>query len=231
MNDQYVWVVWSFAFLLPWLIVFFLAPHYRSIMLKASLLTMLFGLTEPLFVPEYWSPPSLFNLALETGFDIESLIFCFGIGGVAAVAYNVITGQQLEAIPLSARLSKRHRHHLLALITPFIAFPILMLLGWNPIYPAIASMVLGGVANSLCRPDLAVKSFWGSLLFLIYYALYVLGLEAIAPGYIERVWNLTALSGLFIIRIPIEELLFAASFGYYWTGIYEHLTWKETHSS
>lgn len=45
-----------------------------------SLATAFFGLTEPLFVPEYWNPPTLFDLAQRTGFDLESLIFCFGIG-------------------------------------------------------------------------------------------------------------------------------------------------------
>jgi hypothetical protein len=29
-------------------------------------------------VPEYWRPPSLFDLALKNGFDIESLLFAFG---------------------------------------------------------------------------------------------------------------------------------------------------------
>lgn len=227
MNDQYIWLFWSLAFLVPWAAVYLVVSTYREVMLKASLLTMLFGLTEPIFVPDYWSPPSLFNLAIETGFDIESLIFCFGIGGIGAVAYNVLTRQRLQPMPLTARLSKRHNHHLLAITTPFIVFPILMLLDWNPIYPAIIAMMAGGVANSLCRSDLALKSFWGSALFLIYYAIFVFGLEVIAPGYIERVWNLDALSGLFIFSIPIEELLFAASFGYYWTGIYEHLTWKQ----
>ncbi|NQY26146.1 MAG: hypothetical protein HRT92_03100 [Piscirickettsiaceae bacterium] len=43
-----------------------------------------FWLTEPLFVPDYWIPPSLFYLAVTTGFNIESLIFCFGIGGVGS---------------------------------------------------------------------------------------------------------------------------------------------------
>ncbi len=226
MNDQYVWLIWSLAFLIPWVAVYWAAPTYRSVMLKASLITMLFGLTEPIFVPEYWSPPSLFNLAIETGFDIESLIFCFGIGGIGAVAYNVVTRQRLQPIPLTARLSQRHNHHLFAITVPFIVFPVLMLFDWNPIYPAIMAMIAGGIANSWCRPDLALKSFWGSVLFLVYYAIFVLGLESIAPGYIERVWNLDALSGLFLIGIPLEELLFAASFGYYWTGIYEHLTWK-----
>jgi hypothetical protein len=40
------------------------------------------GLTEPFFVPEYWTPPSLFNLTEKTGFDIESLIFSFAIDGI-----------------------------------------------------------------------------------------------------------------------------------------------------
>lgn len=50
-------------------------------MLRVSLLTAPFGLTEPLFVPEYWNPPSLFVLEQRTGFDLEIFIFCFGIGG------------------------------------------------------------------------------------------------------------------------------------------------------
>ncbi len=44
-------------------------------MLWANLLTMPFGLTEPIFGPKYWSLPSLFNLARRTGFDQEGLIF------------------------------------------------------------------------------------------------------------------------------------------------------------
>jgi hypothetical protein len=35
--------------------------------LKVSLWTSLLGLTEPIFVPEYWLPPSLFELARRHG--------------------------------------------------------------------------------------------------------------------------------------------------------------------
>ena len=71
-SDQDVWLVWSSAFLLPWLAAFVAFPHYRQPMVWASLCTAPLGLTEPLFVPAYWSPPSLLNLARTTGFDIES---------------------------------------------------------------------------------------------------------------------------------------------------------------
>ncbi|MBI3984343.1 MAG: hypothetical protein HY344_00160 [Candidatus Levybacteria bacterium] len=45
------------------------------------------------------------------------------------------------------------------------------------------------------------------------------------PGYVEAVWNLKAISGILIVGIPIEELLFAASLGAMWSSIYEHFSW------
>ena len=70
---KYVWLIWSSAFMLPWLTLYVLAPGVRRVMLRASVPTAAFGLTQPLFVPAYWNPPSLFDLAQRTGFDIESL--------------------------------------------------------------------------------------------------------------------------------------------------------------
>lgn len=227
MNDQYVWLLWSSAFLLPWGIIFFAFPVYRRNMLWASIFTMPFGLSEPLFVPAYWTPPSLFNLAVNTGFDIESLIFCFGIGGLASVLYNLITRQVPVPVSEQERSLPLHRHHYKALSTPFVVFVLLYFLPWNPIYPAIIAMLAGAIANSLCRPDLTRKTWIGGLLFLGYYIIFLFGLDLTAPGYIERVWNLDALSGINIAFMPIEELLFAITFGMYWAGVYEHFTWRK----
>jgi len=223
--EQYVWFAWSLAFLVPWLFLFCFQPAHRKAMLWASLFTMPFGLTEPLFVPEYWFPPSLFDLALTTGFDIESLIFCFGIGGVAVVLYNVITGARIEPVSEHYRRLPLHRHHRLAIAAPFIAFPILYFLPWNPIYPAFAALIIGATATMLCRPDLKTKTWVGGVLFLGYYWLFVEGIELLSPGYVERVWNLEALSGAMIYNTPLEELVFAFTFGMYWAGVYEHFTW------
>jgi hypothetical protein len=227
-SIQYVWLVWSTAFLIPWIILYAVIPSHRKVMLWISLFTMPFGLTEPLFVPEYWSPPSLFNLALTTGFDIESLIFCFGIGGVGVVLYNVITGARFGPVSESYRRSPLHRHHKLAIATPFIAFPLLYFFPWNPIYPAIAAMVTGTIATVLCRPDLKAKTWVGGVLFLIYYWFFVEGIELLSPGYVEQVWNLDALSGVIILNSPLEELIFAFTFGMYWAGVYEHFTWMKS---
>jgi hypothetical protein len=63
-------------------------------------------------------------------------------------------------------------------------------------------------------------------LFLAYYILFLQGLEVLAPGYIERVWKLDVLLGVQIFGMPVEELLFAMGFGMYWSGVYEHFTWR-----
>lgn len=106
LPDRYVWLVWSSAFLIPWGVLYWRFPEQRRAMWWASLFTAPFGLTEPLFVPEYWDPPT--------------------------------------------------------------------------------------------------------------------------PGYIERVWNFAALTGIRLGPVPVEELLFAFGFGSYWSGVYEHVTWHRT---
>jgi hypothetical protein len=224
--EQYVWLFWSLLFLVPWGILYAVFPAQRRGMLWASLFTAPFALTEPLFVPKYWDPPSLFSLAQTTRFDIESFFFCFGIGGVASVLYNVLTGR--ARIPLAPRPKGMHlaRYHYVSVASPFIAFLLLLWVPWNPIYPCIIAMFVGAIATMLCRPDLARKTWIGGLLFVLYYLVFIIGLHLSQPGYIERVWRLSELSGILVWGLPIEELLFAAGFGLYWSGVYEHLTWR-----
>lgn len=224
-SDTYVWSLWASAFLVPWAMLFVAFPGHRKVMLWSSVFTMPFGLTEPLFVPEYWSPPSLFDLALRTGFDIESLIFCFAIGGVGAVLFNVVSGRRLGAMPEEKRHERRHRFHIWAVAAPFLTFPVIYFLPWNPIYPGIVAMAVGSAATVACRPDLKRAAAAGGGIFVAYYLLFLVGLELTAPGYIERVWNLGALTGWTILGLPIEELLFATAFGMYWATVYEHFTW------
>lgn len=228
MKYHYVWLIWSSAFLLPWIALYWKFPLLRTIMWRASLATAVLGLTEPIFVPEYWNPPSLFELAQRTGFDIESLIFSFAIGGLGAISYNALTRTRPAPVAAGERRDPLHRFHRVALLVPIAAFGPLALVPWNSIYAAVVALALGSGASLICRPRLARKTFIGGALFLGFYAVFMWGLKWFAPGYIEQVWNLPALSGVLIDGIPLEEFLFGASFGLYWSGVYEHSTWTES---
>lgn len=228
-GDKHVWLVWALAFLIPWGLLYAAFPEQRRVMLWSSSLTALFGLTEPIFVPEYWNPPSLFDLAQRTGFDIESLIFCFGLGGVGTVLYNALTRKRLVPMSNHERNSPRHRFHGVALATPFVVFVALYFLPLNPIYPGIAALFAGGLTGVLCRPDLARKTLTGGALFAAFYLFFLVALEIMAPGYIARVWNLPALSDVMVGALPIEEILFGFGIGAYWSGVYEHLAWHRSY--
>jgi hypothetical protein len=86
-------------------------------------------------------------------------------------------------------------------------------------------MLVGGIALALCRPDLVRKMIVGSLLMTGLYFLYFQTLILVYPGYVERVWNIPALTGIWIGSVPLDELLFALSLGALWSGLYEHSRW------
>lgn len=195
-------------------------------MLWTSLLTMPLGFTEPLFVPEYWLPHSVFNLAADTSFDLESFIFSFALGGIAVVLYELIIDVNHKHIPQKQISLRRLLIHRLLLFLPLLVLVgILIFTQMNPIYATIISLALGGVTTPLCRPDLLKKTLLGGVLFLAFYFVFFLLIVNLVPHFVEETWNLAALSGFFILGIPLEELLFAFAVGLMWSAIYEHVRW------
>lgn len=223
---KYAWLIGALIFLFLWCLIFIKNRNYRRNMLILSFLTMSLGLTEPLFVPSYWHPLSLFDLAKRTGFDIESLIFAFAIGGIGSFLYSSIFNIHMEPLPETATSNKRHRWHSLILSSPLIIFIIFALLtSLNHIYCAIIAMATGALGALYCRPDLAVKILIGGLLFLLLYFVFFFTLIAIFPDFVQDTWNMQALSGVLIFKVPLEELLFAFTFGMLWSSLYEHFYW------
>ncbi|MBU2559651.1 hypothetical protein KKA03_02020 [archaeon] len=223
MNE---WLIFSLGLFAIWLIIYLARPKARKEMFWVSLFTMPFGLTEPLFVPEYWSPPSLFNLATRTGFDIESLIFCFAVGGIGSVLYGSAVRAEHVKMSEMEMDHKQHRHHRLALTSPIIVFiPLTILTDLNPIYSASLAMFTGGVAAIRCRPDLKKNIWVGGFMFLLLYFAFFFAFDQVYPGMVQEVWNLEAISGILIFGVPLEELMFAYTFGMMWSSVYEHALW------
>lgn len=232
-EPQFAWLLWSLFLIVIWGIIYALlkSKESRKEMLVVSLWTSLLGITEPFFVPEYWNPPSFFDLAHRTGFDIESFIFSFGIGGIAVAVYERIFRASHEQMESHERHLPIHRYHLLSIIsTPIIFLLLLFTTSLNPIYSSIIAMIVGGIFYLYCRPDLKNKMIVSAFIFLGIYFVYFLVLIVIYPGYVGQVWNLLAISGILIFGIPLEELLFAISFGFLWSSVYEHIKWYKIKS-
>ncbi len=226
--------IWPYAYLmmsttlwLVWLVLYVVRTDLRRNMLGVSLATALLGLTEPLFVPKYWNPFTLFDLARRTGFDVESLIFSFAIGGIVFAVYEVLFRMAPSEGMANERHQARHRHHVLAVTAGPLVFVILAVVtSLNPIYSSAIALVAGFFATLYCRPDLWLKMIVSGGLFFAVYFIVFLVFNLAFPGYVAVVWNLRALSGVRILGVPLEELMFAFTFGLYWSSMYEHLMWR-----
>ncbi len=224
----YAYLILTSGLLVVWLVLFAVRKDLRRSMLYVSLVTALLGLTEPLFVPQYWNPYTLFNLARRTGFDVESPVFCFAVGGIVYAAYDVLFRRELDEAMTRERSSIRHRHHALAIASAFVLFLVLEIATrLNPIYSSVIALTVGFFATLYCRRDLWLKMVASAGLFLFIYFAFFAVFNVAYPGYVQSVWNLKALSGVLVIGVPLEELMYAFTFGLFWASLYEHLTWRK----
>jgi hypothetical protein len=218
-SYHYSYFVGALLFLAAWLACFVFGRKYRHEIVWGSVVSAPFALTSLLFIPQYWFPPSLFNLDTRFHVGIEDFLWAFAVGGIASAI-----GELLLKEKLAARRRQRHKRHYL----PFAAMVLLFvaLQHWRPnktIYNAIVAMAVGAIIVVILRADLILTMGVGSLNFtLIYFALFLCFL-ALFPKFIELYYNIPNLSGIYVLKkVPIEELLFAASGGAVWSIAYEY---------
>lgn len=215
--------MFSLVFLAVWLVIFAARQPLRRKMLLVSVVTSFMAFLEPVFIPAYWTPPSLFDLASKTLLDIESFIFLFAVGGIASVLYEAILDGELQKVSTNKVHGRRRSLHLASLLSMPILFSLLLgLTGLNPIYSISLALFVGSIAATLCRPDLTKNTWVGGLLFAGLYFVFFLLITLVFPGFVNS-WNLSALSGILIFNVPLEEITFAFTFGMLWSGGYEHI--------
>ena len=207
----------------------------------------LLGFTEPLFVPEYWDPPSVLAFGR---WDLESFFFCFFVGGIAGVApewrplrsalmaldyqlwgmargvlewFTRLTG----AVPAAAMSELvlnpsdvRRDNALLGAI--FLGgFGFTAHLGLNVIYDAALACTLVGAFIAWYRPRLRWQVWAGGLTFTAVYTIVLLLTGLRYPTFYTQHWNLPALSGVWVLGAPLEEYLFACTMGIFWAPLFE----------
>lgn len=168
--------------------------------------------------PGYWAPPTLFDLGRKTsGYAVEDLLFIFFNGGIAAALYEII---------FSIKVSKRRDNKLrksyaiwFVLLAGLLVFKFTSL---NAIYVLIAMQFAGAMGVFLQRRDLLLHSLAGGLLFLIFYSSMFLVFNLLFPNFIDNYYQLQRTSGAWFLGVPIEEYLYALSFGMLWAPLYEY---------
>jgi hypothetical protein len=171
-----------------------------------------------MIVPGYWNPDTLFNLAEITGgYSIEDALYMFFSGGIAVAAYELLFRKHINHHGL------KHRPHIATVIAGIIGIIVAIFTTANLIWVLITFGFVGALVIWFQRPDLIRHSFMGGVIYLGIYFIFFSIFLMIFPNFISMHYGLENLTGYMIVGIPIEELVFAFSFGLMWSPIYEYI--------
>src|SRR5258708_26267351 len=127
------------------------------------------ALTSILFVPQYWTPPSLFDLDQKIRVGIEDFLWAAAVGGIASVVAEILLKERLSVIRKAAR--KRHFAPFAVVVVVFLALEF-----WHPgktIYNTIIAFAIGAVVIAVLRFDLIPTMLIGALSFTALYFLFI----------------------------------------------------------
>lgn len=224
MDFYFTYFIGCIILLAVWLSIFLLRKDLRKEIFFGSLLGLPFGFSEFLFVPEYWTPPSLFNLIENIGFGIESFLFGFLVGGIASVVYEFF--QHEKVVPLSNAELKKHFLAYALVVGAFLTLELIF--PTKSIYNLMFSFVLGATYISVVRRDLMRQIiFSGALLSVVYFLLFLL-VNALFPDFVHTVYSLENFLGIMVLGVPVEEIMFAFSVGACWSTLYEFINGYRT---
>lgn len=157
------------------------------------------------FLKDYWYPLkyiSTFN------FIWQEFIFGFLLGGIISAAYEFIFIKKLKIGQFNIR------NFLISLFTLIFSHLIFTnIFKINSIYSNIIGILIGLGIILYFRRDLLVNALISGLCsFFIVIGGYLILLN-IYPNLIKDWWMIQNISGIFIWKIPIEEIIWFTSFG------------------
>lgn len=206
--DVPVYVVWALTWSLVWLLLFGLRKESRREMMITSLIFAPLGPVAMYFhVIDYFDPQTLF----DSPWSIENWVIGFTNGGIGAVLY--------EQVCRHGRFSYSQPGSVLPLLT---AVPLgvgwmgtsVFFLNFSSLYAAVIFMLIVGLSMLLLRPRLIPNAVISGVLFALFLWLFYFLFQSVYPDFFTRLWHTQGLSGISIIGIPVEEILWGFTVGF-----------------
>lgn len=215
-NHQFAYLVGSIIFLAVWLVFFFWRKELRREMLVMSFIAGFFTPLALIFLPDYWNPE---HIAGKYPLGIEDYLFAFAIGGIAAVIYEATAGK-------THTLCECRKRNPIDVAIIAVAAAVIMIIftaifGLNSIYSNYLSFLAIFGFVIYFRRDLLVQALMSGLmvggLMFLFYQVWIW----IYPGIIQHWWKLENISGILILGVPLEEILWGFGWGIAGGSIYE----------
>lgn len=218
MNYHFSYLVGALLFDAAWLACFLIGKKYRPQIIWGTMITAPLALTSFLFVPQYWTPPSLFDLDAHIRVGIEDFLWAGAVGGIASAVGEIVLKERL-----AARRKEHRKKHYAPFIVMLALFLVLHFIYPNKnIYSTAIAFAVCAVVVAFVRSDLIPTMLIGAAVFTILYFLLFLFFLWLYPNFIKCFYNLPNISHIYLHGVPIEELMFASTGGAVWSVAYEY---------
>ncbi len=214
---QYAYLVTTVLFFVFWLILYISRRDLRKEMWFMSIFIAASGLVaEYLFwTVDWWRPLTVTG----TRVGVEDLLLGFTNGGIAAVLYEEVFKQKL-----SERKTVTPGFGIFFLIP--LTFMILAGGVWwlhlTSFWATTVALLIIGIVVIIVRRDLwqdaLTSGFLVAFLVLPFFWVFMF----LSPGIIEKTWLFDHLSGIRVIGVPLEDIIFYFLVGFVVGPFYEY---------
>src|SRR5947208_16498439 len=97
MNYHFAYLVGALLFDAAWLACYLIGKGYHPQIIWGTAITTPLALTSFLFVPQYWTPPSLFDLDARFQVGIEDFLWAGAVGGIASVVGEIFLKERFRS--------------------------------------------------------------------------------------------------------------------------------------
>jgi len=217
---KYAYILGTLLICFPiWLLLFLRRKDLRKEILFTSLVGGFFGpVSQLIYTKDYWKPELFSNHTI----GIEDFLFGFFIAGIAASIYEEVYGKRFAK--RTQRNTNWHMNFISLVVVVFGTFFILTLsTNVNSIYASMIAFLVGTSIIFFKRRDLAKDTLFSGLFLAIFGLITYTVLLALYPDLITRWWFMDNISGVFVLGIPIEEIMWGFTGGMFIGPFYEFI--------
>ncbi|MEA2020533.1 MAG: lycopene cyclase domain-containing protein [Patescibacteria group bacterium] len=198
-----------------WVFLFIRKEHRKEILIMGLIFGVAAVVIEHAYAKwDYWHPVYIFPKV-----PFEDFLYGVVYGGISSELYEIFWKVKDSEFP---RHETYKEFFLLGILLVAGTFWLLVdTLALNSITAHIVPPIIVGIIVGSLRKELVkFQLFNGVVIALLTFGVFKL-LFLIYPGMIEKYWMLENLSGVFVLQVPVEELLFAFAVGFGASCFYE----------
>jgi hypothetical protein len=221
---QYSYLIGCVTLLIFWFILFFWRKDVRKEMMVMSLLFGCIGIISSfIYTVDWWHPSTITN----TRVGIEDFLFGFVVGGIASVIYEEVFKKRIKLRKINKikRLHQNEKSLFMLLFSGLTFFVGFYLLKMHSFHSSILALVIPIIYFWLKRKDLIFDSLASGFLLMIVSFLAFIIPEFITPGWVQFAWYHENLSGIIVLKAPLEDVVWFFLTGAFIGPLYEF--WRD----